>query len=65
MDKATKANKVIDIALEKYKPAAVAKVQEEVCASCTDKRCEKGLPCHYFALSVKAEAWGMVPAENN
>jgi hypothetical protein len=51
--KMNKIDKVIEKALEKYKPAAEDKVKQKLCASCTDKECEAGILCYAYALLVK------------
>jgi hypothetical protein len=65
MVKLDKAERVIQKALEGYKPLAERKVKEELCADCRDRRCEKGKPCKQYHRSVEAEAWDMVSHENN
>ena len=60
-----KATIVIDKALERYRPLAAQKVQEELCAECRDRRCEKGTYCKAYHRLVEATAWGMVSHENN
>jgi hypothetical protein len=56
---------IIQAALERYRPIAAQKVEEELCALCRDRRCEKGAYCNAYHLLLDAKAWEMVSAENN
>lgn len=60
-----KVDKVIDKALEPYKPLAAEGVKEDLCPTCPDKRCERtGKHCHTYDLVVKIVAWNMTSKNN-
>jgi hypothetical protein len=61
----SKADIIIDKALESYKPMAATKVQQTLCASCPDRRCEHGERCNTYDMLVKASAWALASGKNN
>jgi len=60
-----KAEIIINVALERYRPMAAEKVQRRLCAECPDRKCERGEHCNTYELLVKASAWELASGENN
>lgn len=55
-----RTDKVLRIALSKYKPAARSRVQEEMCQLCPDRKCLAGLYCRTYDLLFTAYLWEQV-----
>ena len=60
-----KGDIIIHKALEGYRPLVAAKVRQELCTECRDRRCDKGMVCRRYEQQVDQEAWEMASHENN
>jgi len=60
-----KSDIIIHKALEGHRRLVAAKVREELCTECHDRRCDKGMVCRRYEQQVDQEAWEMASHENN